>query len=150
MLLYLNLVAIIIDGINAYFAMPTILLLTNYDQFMTIVIRYSWGTILALGISAGAYYQFKPVLFYNLYLFVIGLKSVVDAIMNYKTQHSADFGLVVLHLNFSLNDFFNIFVNTFSTFLCLPGLMLLGIYTIRWIKQVKLRQQVSHSRAKGD
>ena len=147
MLLYLNLVAIIIDGINAYVAMPTILLLTNHDQFMAIVIRYSWGTILALGISVGAYYHFKPVLFYNLYLFVFGLKSVVDAIMNYKTQHSADFGLVVIHLNFSLNDFFNIFVNTFSSFLCLPGLILLGIYTIRWIKQVKLRQRANHSGA---
>ena len=150
MLLYLNLVTIIIDGINAYFAMPTILLLTNHEQLMNIAIRYLWGTTLAITISVGASYKFKPVLLYNLYLFVFGMKCAFNSIVNYKIQHTADFGSIVLHYNFSLNDFFNIFVTIFSTSLRIPGLILLGIYTIRWIKQVKLRRQVSHSGAKGD
>ena len=144
---YFSLVSFVVALINTYFLFQIIAFLTNHEQLIGIAIRFLWGALLAFALLIGAYYQFKPVLFYNLYLFLYGLKCALDSIASYKSQHAADFGAIVLHYGFSLNDFLNILSIVTNTIACIPGLILLGIYTIRWIKQVKLRQRVNHSDA---
>lgn len=144
---YLSLIASFVSILNIYFLLEVVAALTHHQQFISIAIRFLWGVLLAFALLIGAYYQFKPVLFYNLYLFLYGLKCALDSIASYKSQHAADFGAIVLHYSFSLNDFLNIFSIVTNTIACIPGLILLGIYTIRWIKQVKLRRRVNHSDA---
>ena len=147
---YLNLISLLFAILQVYSLFDAINILVTHEQCANIAMKVLWGLVLDLCLIIGAYYQFKVVLFYNLYLFSYGLKSTFDFIANYKTQHAADFGSIVLHYNFSLDDCLNILSIVTNNISCAPGLILLGIYTICWIKQVRLRRQVSHSGAKGD
>ena len=138
---YLKSITFFLSIIDLYFTWPIFTLLLGHHgpEIDHIKIKILRGGLLAVLLLIGAYYQFKPVLLYNLYLVLHSLTMAFYYIVNYDRLHTAHWGQIPIHHGFSMNDFINISDFVLGNIACLPGVILLFIYTKRWLKKLRLK-----------
>ena len=136
---YLSSIDFFISTIHVYFMWKTMTVFFGHHgpEIDHIKIQILRGGLLAVLLLIGAYYRFKPVLLYNLYLALHSLTMAFYYIVNYDRLHTAHWGQIPIHHGFSMNDFINISAFVLGNIAFLPGVILLFIYTKRWLKKLR-------------
>ena len=126
---YLSSIDFFISTIHVYFMWKTMTVFFGHHgpEIDHIKIQILRGGLLAVLLLIGAYYQFKPVLLYNLYLALHSLTMAFYYIVNYDRLHTAHWGQTLIHHGFSMNDFVNISDFVLGNIDCRSGVILLFI-----------------------